>query len=44
VPGVDALLWVKTVGASDGACRAGEPSAGTYSLAYALGLAERAGW
>lgn len=42
--GVDALLWVKTIGASDGNCRPGEPVAGTYSLAYALGLAERAAW
>ena len=42
--GVDALLWVKTIGASDGNCRPGEPAAGTYSLTYALGLAERAAW
>lgn len=32
-------LWVKIPGASDGACRVGHPSAGTFWLDYALGLA-----
>ncbi|WP_218605753.1 glycoside hydrolase family 6 protein [Pseudonocardia abyssalis] len=41
-PLVDALLWVKRPGESDGACRAGEPEAGQWYPDYALGLAERA--
>jgi endoglucanase len=40
---VDALLWVKRPGESDGACRPGEPPAGQWFPEYALGLAERAG-
>jgi endoglucanase len=35
---VDALLWVKYPGASDGSCRPGEPGAGTWWPEYALGL------
>jgi endoglucanase len=38
-PLVDAFLWVKYPGASDGACRPGEPPAGTWWASYALGLA-----
>lgn len=41
-PLVDALLWVKRPGESDGACRPGEPEAGQWYADYALGLAERA--
>lgn len=37
---VDAFLWVKVVGESDGTCRGGPP-AGQWWLEYALGLAER---
>jgi endoglucanase len=40
-PPVDALLWVKTPGVSDGACRPGEPRAGTYWPAYGDGLVRR---
>ena len=39
-PLVDAYLWVKTPGESDGACN-GAPSAGTWMPDYALGLAQR---
>lgn len=39
VPLVDAYLWVKYPGDSDGACHAGEPPAGTWWPAYALQLA-----
>lgn len=39
--GVDALLWVKRPGESDGTCRGG-PSAGTWWQDYAVGLAARA--
>ena len=39
---VDALLWIKIPGESDGACRPGEPPAGTWWLDYALGLARNA--
>lgn len=42
--GLDSLLWIKTVGASDGACRSGAPTAGTFWVDYAVGLAERAAW
>ena len=35
---VDALLWVKYPGASDGVCRPGQPSAGTWWPSYALSL------
>ncbi len=40
-PRVDALLWIKTPGASDGACRPGEPPAGTFWPEYAVGLVTR---
>jgi endoglucanase len=43
LPSVDALLWIKTPGESDGTCNGG-PSAGTWWPDYALGLAQRAGW
>lgn len=35
---VDAWLWVKRPGESDGACRPGEPPAGAWWPEYALGL------
>jgi endoglucanase len=38
VAGVDAFLWVKRPGESDGTCNGG-PSAGTWWAEYALGLA-----
>ncbi|GGP87228.1 glycoside hydrolase family 6 protein [Streptomyces roseolilacinus] len=38
---VDAYLWVKRPGESDGTCRGG-PAAGTWWPEYALGLARRA--
>lgn len=40
---VDAFLWVKVPGESDGNCN-GYPSSGTWMPEYALGLAQRAGW
>ncbi|KAB1128403.1 glycoside hydrolase family 6 protein, partial [Micromonospora sp. AMSO12t] len=43
LPRVDALLWVKYPGESDGACRPGEPDSGVWWPEYALGLARRAG-
>ncbi|MCY1143003.1 glycoside hydrolase family 6 protein [Actinoplanes sp. Pm04-4] len=36
---VDAYLWVKRPGESDGACAPGQPPAGRWFPAYALGLA-----
>ncbi|HSH60744.1 MAG TPA: glycoside hydrolase family 6 protein, partial [Acidimicrobiales bacterium] len=39
---LDALLWVKFPGESDGACNGG-PAAGQWWAEYALGLASRAG-
>lgn len=42
-PQVDAFLWVKRPGESDGACR-GAPSAGTFVNQYAIDLASNAGW
>lgn len=42
-PLVDAFLWVKTPGLSDGTCRGG-PTAGTWWQSYAVGLARRADW
>ncbi|WP_178358252.1 glycoside hydrolase family 6 protein [Mycolicibacterium hippocampi] len=42
-PQVDAFLWVKRPGESDGSCR-GAPSAGTFVNQYAIDLATRAGW
>ncbi|GIF12408.1 glycoside hydrolase family 6 protein [Actinoplanes teichomyceticus] len=38
-PSVDAYLWVKRPGESDGACRPGAPPAGQWYPAYALALA-----
>lgn len=43
-PQVDAFLWVKRPGESDGACAGGEPSAGTFVPQYAIDLASAAGW
>ncbi|MHA6796009.1 glycoside hydrolase family 6 protein [Pseudonocardia bannensis] len=40
-PLVDAYLWIKRPGESDGACRPGEPAAGQWYPEYALGLARR---
>jgi len=40
---VDALLWIKRPGESDGDCRPGEPAAGQWWPEYALELARRAG-
>lgn len=40
---VDAFLWIKTPGESDGACN-GAPAAGTWMPEYALGLAQRAAY
>jgi endoglucanase len=37
---IDAFLWIKTPGESDGACN-GYPSSGTWMPEYALGLASR---
>ena len=42
-PLVDALLWIKPPGASDGTCNGGPP-AGTFWLSYALSLAANARW
>ncbi len=39
-PSVDAYLWIKRPGESDGPCDGG-PSAGTFWADYALGLAQR---
>ncbi|MEU6973108.1 glycoside hydrolase family 6 protein [Kitasatospora aureofaciens] len=41
-PGVDAYLWIKNPGESDGQCGRGEPPAGQFWLPYALGLAQAA--
>lgn len=43
-PVVDALVWVKRPGESDGSCGRREPAAGTMWVAYAVGLAGRAAW
>ncbi len=40
---VDALLWIKSPGESDGECNGG-PEAGEWWPDYALGLASRASW
>jgi endoglucanase len=42
-PLVDALLWIKRPGESDGECNGG-PKAGAWWLEYALDLAKRAKW
>lgn len=44
---IDAFLWIKTPGQSDGQCTEfgqNDPSAGTFMPEYALGLAKRATW
>ena len=41
IANVDAFLWIKTPGESDGAC-SGAPAAGAWMPEYALGLAQRA--
>jgi endoglucanase len=43
-PSADAYFWIKRPGESDGACGPGDPPAGTWYPAYALGLASRAAW
>ncbi|MGB8651129.1 MAG: glycoside hydrolase family 6 protein [Mycobacteriales bacterium] len=40
-PVVDALLWVKAPGESDGTCGRREPAAGTFWSRYAVGLVGR---
>jgi len=40
---VDALLWIKRPGESDGTCNGG-PTAGTWWRDYAVGLGQRAAW
>jgi endoglucanase len=40
---LDAYLWIKRPGESDGTCNGG-PAAGTWWAEYALGLAQRAPW
>ena len=42
-PSVDAFLWVKDPGESDGACRPGAPPAGDWWPQYALDLAAGSG-
>jgi endoglucanase len=42
-PLVDAFLWIKTPGESDGPCNGG-PNAGVWWPEYALGLAQRAAY
>ncbi|MET0900068.1 MAG: glycoside hydrolase family 6 protein [Mycobacterium sp.] len=42
-PQIDAFLWVKRPGESDGSCR-GAPSAGTFVSSNAIELARNAGW
>jgi endoglucanase len=41
---VDAFLWVKRPGESDGSCSSGEPSAGRFVSQFAIDLARNAGW
>ena len=41
LPRVDALLWIKYPGESDGSCRPGEPEVGAWWPEYALDLARR---
>ena len=40
---VDAFLWVKRPGESDGSCNSGEPSAGRFVNQFAIDLATNAG-
>ena len=41
LPRVDALLWIKYPGESDGSCRPGEPEVGAWWPEYALDPARR---
>jgi endoglucanase len=41
---VDAFLWIKRPGESDGSCGRGEPGAGRFVNQYAIELAQNAGW
>lgn len=43
IAGLDAFLWIKNPGESDGACN-GAPAAGAWIPEYALGLAQRAAY
>jgi endoglucanase len=43
-PALDALLWIKNPGSSDGNCGRGNPPAGTFWPDYAVDLANNAGW
>ncbi|MBI4941933.1 MAG: glycoside hydrolase family 6 protein [Actinobacteria bacterium] len=43
-PLVDALLWIKTPGLSDGSCGRGLPAAGVWWRSYAVQLARNAHW
>jgi endoglucanase len=43
VSGIDAFLWIKQPGDSDGPCRTGAPAAGSWWPEYALELAKNAG-
>ena len=42
-PNVDAYLWVKRPGESDGSCGSGDPGAGRFVNSYAVDLARNAG-
>jgi endoglucanase len=41
---IDAFLWVKRPGESDGSCGSGEPGAGRFVNSFAIDLARNAGW
>lgn len=41
---MDAALYIKRIGESDGQCGRGEPAAGVFWTDYAIGLAQRAAW
>jgi endoglucanase len=41
---IDAFLWVKRPGESDGSCGSGEPSAGRFVNSFAIDMAHNAGW
>lgn len=41
LPGIDAFVWAKPPGESDGECSRGNPPAGSFWPAYALGLARQ---
>ena len=43
-PLIDAFLWVKGPGGSDGACGNGAPPAGQFWPSYAIDLAKRTSW